>query len=229
MKIGGFQPLTLSDYPGRIAAIVFTQGCNFRCPFCHNGSLLAQAEASTGLIDEAQVLDILKNRHKSLEAVVISGGEPTLQPDLATFIDRLKQDEFEVKLDTNGSQPEVLSKLLSRDLLDYVAIDIKAPFDKYNKLTGVPVSIEDIKQSIALLLNSKIPCEFRTTYVPALLTEADLEEIRSYLPKNTKYTIQSFVASNALDETLREVPNHHLRDINQPTPGPAKRPAPLIG
>jgi len=207
VKIGGFQSLTLSDYPGRVAAIVFTQGCNFRCPFCHNESLLASAQASTALIDEGQVLDVLESRRRSLEAVVVSGGEATLQPDLAIFLERLKELGFDVKLDTNGSRPEVLRQLLDRGLLDYVAMDIKAPFAKYDRLTGVQGVTESVAKSVALLLTSDVPCQFRTTFVAPLLTETDLDEIRSYLPPEAPYTVQPFIAENALDETLSKTAN----------------------
>ena len=203
MKIGGLQPLTLSDYPGHLAAIVFTQGCNFRCPFCHNASLLALDRPGEMLTDTSDILDALQARRKLLDAVVISGGEPMLQPDLAECADRIRQKKLKVKLDTNGSHPTVLRALLSHRLLDYVAMDIKAPFRKYAKLAGVEVSTENIRQSIALLVESDIPCEFRTTFVPALLTQEDTEEIRSYLPDQARYTVQPFIAENALDESLR--------------------------
>lgn len=220
MKIGGFQPLTLSDYPGHLAAIVFTQGCNFRCPFCHNASLLGSTPSLEPLMDERHVLDVLQSRRKLLDAVVITGGEPTLQPDIAAFADRIRQKKLRVKLDTNGSHPAVLRELLNHRLLDYVAMDIKAPFRKYAKLAGVEVSTENIRESIALLIDSDIPCEFRTTFVPALLASEDTEEIRSYLPEQTRYTVQPFVADNALDESLR--PATIDRVCHAETPAPMK-------
>lgn len=218
MKIGGFQPLTLSDYPGHLAAIVFTQGCNFRCPFCHNGSLLAASSPPGQLMDEDDVLDALQTRRKLLDAVVITGGEPTLQPDVAEFADRIKQETLKVKLDTNGSHPAVLRELLGHHLFDYVAMDIKAPFHKYAKLAGVEVSTESIRESIALLIDSDIPCEFRTTFVPDLLASQDLEEIRSYLPKQARYTVQPFIAENALDESLRPTATRRICHPKAPTP-----------
>ena len=203
MKIGGFQPLTLSDYPRHLAAIVFTQGCNFRCPFCHNGALLATAPPGETVTDDCTVLKTLQARREFLDGVVITGGEPTLQGDIAEFAGRIRQEQLKVKLDTNGSRPDVLGELLNRHLLDYVAMDVKAPFHKYARLAGVDVSTEAIAESIALLTASDTPCEFRTTFVPALLTENDLEDIRSYLPPEVKYTVQPFVADSALNESLR--------------------------
>ncbi|HPC96336.1 MAG TPA: anaerobic ribonucleoside-triphosphate reductase activating protein [Sedimentisphaerales bacterium] len=203
MRIGGFQALTLSDYAGHIAAIVFTQGCNFRCPFCHNGPLLPLDRPVAELVDEGLVLDALKSRAAFLDGVVITGGEPTLQNDLRTFIERIRTMRLKVKLDTNGSHPEVLADLLARRLLDYVAMDIKAPFARYPQLTGVDAPVEAVRESLALLAGSGTPCEFRTTFVPSLLSEHDLDEIRSYLPQGARYAVQAFVADNALDPSLR--------------------------
>jgi len=220
MKIGGFQALTLSDFPGHIAAIVFTQGCNFRCPFCHNGPLLPLDRPAAELIDEGLVLDALKTRAAFLDGVVITGGEPTLQEDLRTFTKRIRTMRLKVKLDTNGSRPDVLADLLAGRLFDCVAMDIKAPFAKYPQVTGVDAPVEAIRESIALLVADGTPCEFRTTFVPSLLSERDLDEIRSYLPDGAQHAVQAFLADNALDASLRsamgtasEMPDnipHHL-------------------
>jgi len=203
VKIGGFQPLTLSDYPGQVAAIVFAQGCNFRCPFCHNAALLATEVPSGTWLDQSDILVALQSRRSLLNAVVLSGGEPTLQDNLMESMDRVKRMGLKVKLDTNGSRPAVLRDLLNQDLLDCVAMDIKAPLHKYPVLTGVNVSTARIQESIALLLDSGLPCQFRTTFVPGLLVQEDLEEIRSYLPSQARYNVQSFVRENAWDPMLR--------------------------
>jgi pyruvate formate lyase activating enzyme len=216
MRIGGFQALTLSDYPGHMASIVFTQGCNFRCPFCHNRSLLACDHPLAERNDEGRVLDCLRARAAFLDGVVLSGGEPTIQEELAAFIERVKTMGLKVKLDTNGSRPEVLRDLLGSRRLDGVAMDIKAPFGKYDRLTGVTAPVEAIRESIALLVEGATPCEFRTTFVPSLLSERDLNEIRSYLPARARYTVQAFVADNALDASLRsatELPRGKTDDI----------------
>lgn len=216
MKIGGFQALTLSDYPGHIASIVFAQGCNFRCPFCHNGSLLAFDRPRTELVDEDGVLGALENRAGFLDGVVISGGEPTIQKDLMAFIERIKEMGLKVKLDTNGSRPAVLRALLADRALDGAAMDIKAPFDRYPRLTGVEAPVEAVQESLHLLLEGDTPCEFRTTFVPSLLSEQDLDQIRSYLPDRTRYTVQAFVADRALDASLRsgaEPPPETTNDV----------------
>lgn len=202
MKIGGFQPLTLSDYPGHLAAIVFTQGCNFRCPFCHNVTLLNSAAPAETLMDEKDIVDILKTRRSLLDAVVISGGEPTLQADLARFAVQLKSLGFKVKLDTNGSRPAVLRALLDRRLLDHVAMDIKAPWNEYPRLAGVEVVTRHVRDSLALLLDNPTPCTFRTTFVPGLLAEEDIAEIRAYLPEQAQYVVQSFIPEHAFDRSL---------------------------
>lgn len=204
MQIGGFQPLTLSDYPGRVAAIVFTQGCNFRCPFCHNGTLLAADAPAKSLLDEATVLETLRARQTFLDGVVLSGGEPTLQPDLGAFIATLKQLGLLIKLDTNGTRPDIIRDLLDRGLLDYVAMDIKAPPAKYAQLAGAEAPCDRIEETVRLLIASETPCEFRTTFVPGLLTKSDLEVIRAGLPRDAKYTVQRFIPDNALDASLRQ-------------------------
>ncbi|UCD50085.1 MAG: anaerobic ribonucleoside-triphosphate reductase activating protein [Phycisphaerales bacterium] len=222
MNIGGFQPVTLTDYPGHIAAIVFAQGCNFRCPFCHNAALLATGTPPEGSMDERDILEALRARRSLLDAVVISGGEPTLQDNVVDFADRIKQRKLKVKLDTNGSRPAVLRELLNRRLLDCVAMDIKAPFHKYARLTGTDACTQDIRDSVALLVESDVPCEFRTTFVPALLAEDDVEEIRSYLPPQATYTVQPFVPDHALDESLRSA----KRRVRSPQTSPPMRPGP---
>ena len=203
MKIGGFQPMTLSDYPGQVAAVVFMQGCNFRCPFCHNGTLLATDPPSDTLMPVDRVVDCLDRRREILDAVTITGGEPTIQPDLPMFVNRIRKKGFKIKLDTNGSRPAVLRQLLACHMLDYVAMDIKAPPGKYARMTGMDAPIADITESIGLLAESDTPCEFRTTYVPALLTADDLQQIRSSLPRGARHAVQPFVPDNALDASLR--------------------------
>ena len=203
MRIGGFQPLTLSDYPGLMAAMIFTQGCNFRCPFCHNGSLWEVDPERAEPMPESAVYDFLEHRRGFLDGIVVSGGEPTIHPDIVAFIATLARKGLEVKLDTNGSRPAVLRELLDCHLLDYVAMDIKAPFDKYALLAGTETSVERIDESIGLLIASGVMHEFRTTFVPGLLTEEDIEVIRSYLPQGARYTVQEFVPDHAADASLR--------------------------
>jgi pyruvate formate lyase activating enzyme len=201
MKIAGLQPVSLCDYPSKVAAVVFTQGCNLHCPFCHNGGLVP-AEGHD-LIPQEEVLELLRRRSRLLDGVVISGGEPTLQSDLQTFIRRVRDLNLSVKLDTNGTRPEVIEALLAKGLLDFIAMDVKAPFEKYPLLTGVDVPVAGIKASLGLIAASGIGHEFRTTFVHPLLTDADIEVLRRTLPPASPYTIQSFRPELAVDPGLR--------------------------
>ncbi|MEN6575673.1 MAG: anaerobic ribonucleoside-triphosphate reductase activating protein [Phycisphaerales bacterium] len=205
MEIGGFEPFSLCDFPSRPAAVVFTQGCNFRCPFCHNGSLLAMRP---GLIPQREILDRLSRRRGLLPGVVVSGGEPCLQSGLAAFCASVKRLRLAVKLDTNGSRPSVLRELLAEGLIDYVAMDVKAPPRLYARLAGVEVDWSVIEESIGVLAACKIPHHFRTTVVPSLLSEKDLEEIVSLLPASAKHVRQDFRADLARDPALRASTDH---------------------
>lgn len=202
MQIGGFQPFTLSDFPGRPAAIVFTRGCNFRCPFCHNGSLLDSG--STHEYDQKNILELLAKRVGLLQGVVVTGGEPTIHNDLPEFLARIKTLGFAVKLDTNGSRPEMLETVLLRDLVDYVAMDVKAPLHRYDVLAGTAVDTSRIQRSIDILATGAVPYEFRTTFVPALMTEQDMLAIAQLLPDGATYRRQRFIAENALSPELRQ-------------------------
>lgn len=199
MKIGGFQPFTMTDYPGHLAAVVFTQGCNFRCPFCHNASLLGGTVDYDKLLPEEEVLRFLRQRRKRLDGLVVTGGEPTLQAALPEFLARVKHLGYKVKLDTNGSRPRVLARLVEAKLVDYIAMDVKAPFDRYPLLAGTPVAVGDLEESIAVIAWSRLPHEFRTTYVPGLLTPAHLAAIEAMLPSGSCHRVQRFVPENALD------------------------------
>ena len=203
MKIGGLNTFSLSDYPGQVAAVVFTQGCNFRCPFCHNGRLIPIDVPKESLISEDEVLRFLKSRKDQLNGVVISGGEPTIQPDLCTFLCLIKNMDYAVKLDTNGSNPKVLRKLLENNLLDYIAIDIKAPWCKYSQLSGVNLQVSHIKQSISLISKSDIEHEFRTTVVETLLSQKNIQSIKTIVPDGSPYRLQIFKPEHAFDRELR--------------------------
>ena len=158
----------------------------------------------------------LKNQKNWADGVCITGGEPTLNIDLPELCSRIKKMGFMVKLDTNGTNPTMLGELVNQKLVDYVAMDIKAPPQKYARLTGMDAPIASIMESIALLAESDTPCEFRTTYVPPLLTADDLQEIRSYLPRGARHTVQPFIPGNALDTSLRS-PAYHASGDSQTT------------
>ncbi|MEN6345677.1 MAG: anaerobic ribonucleoside-triphosphate reductase activating protein [Armatimonadia bacterium] len=203
MKIGGYEPCSLCDYPGKVAAAVFMQGCNFRCPFCHNAQLLPLDAPADRLLSVEAVLERLRRAGRRLDAVVVSGGEPTLHDDLPEFLAELRGLGLEVKLDTNGSHPGMLARLLRDGLVDFVAMDLKAPWDKYDLLTGVAAPTEALRESVALLGRSTVAHQFRTTFVTDLLTEEDLRDIRRQLPPGSEYKVQPFLRSMALDPQLR--------------------------
>ncbi len=192
MTISGMQKLTLLDYPGNTACLIFTQGCNFRCPFCHNKDLLNES-GENQIVSENEVFSYLEKRKGVIDGVCISGGEPLLQKDIESFITKVKEMGFKVKLDTNGSSPSKLKRLLDNNLLDYVAMDIKNNFLNYDKTSGIEMlNIENIKRSIDILEHSNIEYEFRTTIVKELHDILGLEEICKYLGPNVKYYIQNY-------------------------------------
>ncbi len=192
MQIHGLNKTTLLDYPEHVAATVFTGGCNFRCPFCHNSGLVLNP-GSLNQIPEAEVLAYLHKRKGILEGVCITGGEPTLQPDLAEFIGKIKSMGYLVKLDTNGYRPKVLRDLLNCELLDYIAMDIKACRENYAVAAGVPgLDVAIIAESIEIIKNSGIPYEFRTTVVQGIHNVEEFEEIGKWLMGSRAYYLQAF-------------------------------------
>ncbi|MBS4760782.1 MAG: anaerobic ribonucleoside-triphosphate reductase activating protein [Clostridium sp.] len=198
MNIAGLQKSSLLDYPSKIAAVVFTLGCNFRCPYCHNPNLIT-AVSSEKLLDEAAVFDFLSLRKGKLDAVVVSGGEPTLQSDLENFFVKLKKLGFLTKLDTNGTNPETVQNLIDKHLVDYIAMDIKAPLEKYEEITGRKTDVEKIEKSINLIAESGVDYEFRTTVVRSQLSYEDFYQISKMLNGTMKYYLQKFKPMITLD------------------------------
>jgi pyruvate formate lyase activating enzyme len=198
MNIGGLQKVSLIDYPGKISAIIFTQGCNFRCPYCHNPELVDPKLYKPCLFPK-DILDFLEHRGGKLDAVTITGGEPTLQEDLIPLIQKIRKMGFAVKLDSNGSRPDVLARLLRDKLLDFVALDIKAPQDKYRQTVKIPIDAAVIAESVRLLLKSKIPQEFRTTVVKSMLTPKDILAIAKEIAGAKRYALQRFQPMQTLD------------------------------
>ena len=209
MKIGGFQKTSLLDYPDRISAILWTSGCPFRCPFCYNKSL---ALGTAELFPEDDILSFLSKRKGLVEGVVISGGEPLLQDDLCDFIEKVKKQGFLVKVDTNGAFPEELAELLNRQLVDYVAMDVKAPKKKYRQLSGVDVDLSKIDASINLIKTKAPAYEFKTTFVPGLLTKEDIVEIAGWLKDADAYFLQQFKIIKPLVSPTLETSLPHPRD-----------------
>ena len=191
MYIEAYQKLTLLDYPGRTAATIFTYGCNFRCPFCHNAGLVIRGSESH--VPESEILEYLEKRKKLLDGVCITGGEPLLQKDISDFIGRIKELGYLVKLDTNGSMPEKLEELINSGIIDYVAMDIKNSPDKYALTAGAPQDIvPKVQKSVEILLNGSIDYEFRTTVCNTLHTEADMRAIGEWLKGAKAYYLQPF-------------------------------------
>jgi len=189
MKIGGFQKTTLLDYPGHVAAIIWTVGCNFRCPFCYNTELV---EEKSELFSEEEILVFLEKRKDFLEGLVISGGEPFLQTDLKEFCKKVKKLGYKIKIDTNGTFPEKLKEFIDEKLVDYLSMDIKAPEDKYSKLSGKKVDTKKIQESIEVIKSSDVEYEFKTTFVPEMLVKKDINSIGKWLNGSDKFYLQQF-------------------------------------
>ena len=226
MLIGGFQKFSMIDYPEKLSAIVFTQGCNLKCPYCHNPEL-NNLEYNSNQISEDYILNFLKTRQGKLDAVVITGGEPTLQKDLISFAKKIKDLGFLLKLDTNGTQPNVIEKMLKENLLDYIAMDIKTSPKKYFMFSKNHFDLTNITSSINLIINSKIDYEFRTTVIKNLITVDDFNEMGLMLNGANKYYLQKFVPTKILDksfitpqsysneefEKIKEILTKHIKNI----------------
>ena len=197
MDIAGLQKLTLLDYPGKLACTVFLPGCNLRCPFCHNASLVLPGRQSA-FMTQSELLDFLRNRRGKLDGVCITGGEPTLHHDLPELLREIMELGFSIKLDTNGTRPEVLNALIEQGLVDYVAMDIKNSPEKYTATCGGRDVLEQVRQSVSILEHSGIPHEFRTTVLHPYHTPEDLAAIGRWLSGTERYFIQQFVDSGDL-------------------------------
>ncbi len=209
MRIGGFQKLTLLDYPNKTACIIFTQGCNFNCSYCHNSELIPCGNSE---VDENVIFDYLDKRKKLLDGVVISGGEPTIQKDLVNFIRIIKEKGFDVKLDTNGTNPEIITELIDKHLVNYIAMDIKTVFDEYEDIIKCKTSINNIKKSVEIILNSNVEYEFRTTIIKDIHDIDKILKICDLFKKN--YYIQNFeLSENVRDKTLKSFSQDELEKI----------------
>jgi pyruvate formate lyase activating enzyme len=219
VDVAALVPLSLSDHDGHVAAVVFTSGCNFRCPFCHNADLVLPERATSGpRVPVDEVLDELRDRRDFLDSVVVSGGEPTLQPGLQEFLAAVRAVGLRVKLDTNGSRPDVLRPLFEGNLVDYVAMDIKAPPARYAEFAGVPVDLVRIEESIRLIRSMASDYEFRTTVAPGLAAQ-DLRAVADWISGAKRYILQPFRVPSEkglLDPAWSDreaLSSHALRDI----------------
>lgn len=197
--IKGIQKLSLIDYPGKVTCTLFTFGCNFRCPYCHNPELVIDDE--TPAIPEEDIFHFLLERKGFLDGVCITGGEPTLHDDLPDFIKRIKDLGYSVKLDTNGTRPEMLRRLIEGKLVDYIAMDVKAPLEKYESLVRMKVDTGKIAESVEIV-KAFPEHEFRTTVVPELITREDILAIAGWLKGARRFFIQQFKPTKTLDETF---------------------------
>jgi len=203
MKIGGIQKVSLIDYPGEVGAIVFTQGCNLRCPYCHNPELV-KPELFRAVLGEQDVLSLLRDRRRYLSAVTVTGGEPCIQDDLVAFLLTLREMGYLVKLDTNGTHPFVLYEVLKKEAVNYVSMDIKAPPDKYGEIIRVAVDMKNITKSVELIMESGLPYDFRTTVVKSLLEPRDFEKIGALIRDARLHILQRFIPLQTLDPAFAE-------------------------
>lgn len=217
MILGGLQKMSLIDYPGKVAAVLFTRGCPLRCHYCHNPQLVLP-ESYASPISEDYVLEFLEERKGKLDGVVISGGEPLMHKDIARFLKQVKRMGYSIKLDTSGVFPEALQAVIDERLVDYIAMDVKAPFSRYGEVTGAQVDTEAVKRSLGIVRGSGIDYEFRTTIVKGQLSEAEILGIAEMLAGSKRYMLQKFRKCDTLDEMfrLRESYNeqelHRIRD-----------------
>lgn len=211
MKIGGLQKTSLLDYPGEISAIIWTIGCNLCCPFCYNVDVVKQTVTP---LSENEVLSYLEKRRNVIDALVISGGEPLLQEDIVSFCEKVKGLGYLIKIDTNGTFPEKLKELLDKELVDYIAMDVKAPKNKYDMLAGTKVDIKKIQKSIDIIRNSGVDYEFKTTFVPGLLVKEDIGKIGMWLDGSEKFFLQQFKNNTAtISSDLENVTSYSKDDL----------------
>lgn len=213
MLIKGFQKLTLLDYPGKTACTVFTGGCNYRCPFCHNAGLVTRMD--TEIIPESEVLEHLKKRQGVLDGVAISGGEPLLQGDIEGFMEQIKELGYEIKLDTNGSFPEKLKSIIEKGFCDYVAMDIKNSKERYPETIGIDkFDISLMEKSVEILMSSDVDFEFRTTITKNFHTIKDIENIGKWIKGVNKFYLQNFVDSgNLIDNRVVGVSKEEILEM----------------
>ena len=209
MKIGGLQKTSLLDYPDAISAIIWTVECNFRCPFCYNKDLVLGKVEN---IPEEEIFAFLEKRKGMLEGLVISGGEPLIQKDIVKFAEKVKKIGYLIKIDTNGMYPEKLKELIDKKLVDYIAMDIKAPKEKYDKLSGVRTDIKKIEKSIEIIKNSSVDYEFKTTFTPELLNKEDIINIAKWLKGSKRFFLQQFKNDVDLVSSKLQKIAPHLED-----------------
>ena len=213
MRIASIQKLSLIDYPGKISSVIFTQGCNFRCGYCHNPRLVLPNRFENTIFKE-DVIRFLKTRVGKIEGVVITGGEPTIHTDLIFLIKEIRTLGFSIKLDTNGSNPKILKEIIDSKLVDFIAMDIKAPLSKYSLVCGVDVDLEKIKESIVYIKKTEIEKQFRITVVKGMHSTEDFSDIKELIQSNI--TVQNFYFSgDHIDGSLSKANEFNLKELNE--------------
>jgi pyruvate formate lyase activating enzyme len=217
MRIGGIQKCSAIDFPGKIACVLFTQGCNFRCPFCHNEELIKPIRFVSNISKE-EIFKFLETRRRLLDAVVISGGEPTLHPDLEIWFRRIKDLGFATKLDTNGTHPGVTQSLIQKHLIDFIAMDIKHRLQEapYEHIIGIQKILLTVKESIQILMKSSIDYEFRTTLIREVHTREDVFAIAESLQGAKQWTLQEFRSQKTLNPQWQDFhpwPSHEMESL----------------
>jgi len=213
MKFSGIQRTSLIDFPGRLATVLFTPDCNLRCPFCHNWRIVVDPKPP--FLNEETVIQILKDRRKYVDAVAVTGGEPTIHKEIPKFLRKLKEKDFAVKLDTNGFFPQVLKRCLP--YLDYVALDVKTSLEKYGRLGAKDTA--DFLRTVKMLKNGKVEYEFRATVVPGFVDKEDVPKMGEIVKGGKRFAFQQFIPEDTLDETFSNVKPYsakviaHLADV----------------
>jgi pyruvate formate lyase activating enzyme len=199
LEIKGMEKLSAIDYPGRTCCIVFLAGCNFRCPYCHNPDLIERPDKLESMTED-EVIGFMESRRKWLDGVCVTGGEPCLHEGLEGFFRKVKEAGFLIKLDTNGTNPEMVERLLKEGLVDYIAMDIKAPPERYSEITRSDVDIEKVRKTAEVMMKSGVEYEFRTTVVPRLFGKDDMESIGKWLRGARRFFLQGFHGGKTLDK-----------------------------
>lgn len=214
MIIGGLEKFSLSDYGGKASAVIFVRGCNFRCRYCHNPELVIPEQYAKE-INLEEIFAFLESRKGKLDAVTVTGGEPTIYSDLPELLKKIKEMGFLVKLDTNGSNPEMLEKIIKENLIDYVAMDIKAPFENYEKIVKISIVSDKLKKSVSLVINSGLPHEFRTTVAKSLTSFDDLRKIAESIKGADNYFLQKFVPTKLNDMSLKNETSYSEEEFKE--------------
>lgn len=218
MEFKGLEKNSVIEWPGKVVSVAYTGRCNFRCPYCQNSDLVLEPDELPS-IDGEDIIEYLVSKRKWIDGLMITGGEPTLHQSLLNFCKKVKEEGFDVGIETNGSNPKMIEKLLEEKVIDYIGMDIKAPFEgeKYSKSIGVEIEgiLEKVQRCMEILRNSEIEYEYRTTVVPEILEFKDLEKVAERVSEHEKYYLQQFNPKNALKERFRELEPYREEELEK--------------